>query len=52
VSHIPSDRFDNQQDQPDNQDRDADEASQKVQADELAEALRRIPGHETDGSHS
>ncbi len=49
MSHIPTDRFDNQQDQPDNQDRDADEASQQVQEYELQEALRQIPGHERDG---
>ncbi len=27
MSHIPKDRFDNQQDQPDVQDRDADQAA-------------------------
>lgn len=43
MSHIPQDRFDNQQDQADNQDRDADQAAQTSQQDELNEALRRIP---------
>ncbi len=50
MSRIPTDRFDNQQDQADNQDRDADQASHQLQEDELQEALRRIPdgGASTD----
>ena len=43
MSRIPQDEFDNQQDQPDVQDRDEDQAAQKVQQDEIEEALRRRP---------
>ncbi len=46
MSHIPKDRFDNQQDQPDVQDRDADQAAQQSQQDELNEALSKIPSQD------
>jgi hypothetical protein len=47
MSRIPTDRFDNQQDQADNQDRDADQAAQQSQQDELNEALAKIPPQDT-----
>ena len=40
MSRIPTDEFDNQQDQPDDQDRMADQGSQREQQDEIDEALR------------
>lgn len=41
MSRIPTDEFDNQQDQPDNQDRMSDEGAQRAQQDEIEEALRK-----------
>ena len=40
MSHIPTDEFDNQQDQADNEDKMQDQGSHKVMDDEIAEALR------------
>lgn len=40
MSRIPTDAFDNQQDQPDDEDRFEDQGSQRVQQDEIEEALR------------
>jgi hypothetical protein len=41
MSRIPTDAFDNQQDQPDTEDRMEDQGSQQVQQDEIEEALRK-----------
>jgi hypothetical protein len=40
MSRIPTDEFDNQQDQADNEDKLQDQGSQQVMQDEIEEALR------------
>lgn len=40
MSRIPTDEFDNQQDQPDDEDRMKDQGAQRVQQDEIEQALR------------